>query len=438
MRVFFSAGEASGDAYAAELLRRLQPEAFSYFRQKLAELRHDESIDSEEKLYEFLRRESLVVDSLDLVELAMAVEEDLKISVPTDKTAREVLDFISNRLSQESFQSDISFQAVGGRRLRDAGARIVADSSHWGAVGIVESVKVSPRVISGYLKAKRELGRGRPGLFIPIDFGFINVKLARHAKSKGWKVLYFIPPGSWRKTKQGGDLPAVTDAIVTPFPWSAEMLNEMGANAHYFGHPLKEMVAQVPDSPKREGVAVLPGSRKHEIESNVPVIATAIKDHAGPVTIALAANADEASLRREWAKWSDHEPQIVHRAAEALKASRCAIVCSGTATLEAALCGCPCVVMYRGNWVMEIEFRIRKPKFDYISLPNILLDRPLLKEYLRHEANPMAVRTELEALDAEGARRSEVLQAFRELEDSLGEPHCLDRSVDLARTMLGA
>jgi lipid-A-disaccharide synthase len=438
MRVFFSAGEASGDAYAAEILRRLQPEAFHYFRQKLAELRHDASIQSREQLYDFLQSDAVGLDSLDLVELVMAFEEELGEAVPQElsRSPEELKAYISSKLSTESFHTDIAFQAVGGRRLAAAGARIVADSSTWGAVGIVESVKVSPRVITGFYKAKIALGKGLPGLFVPIDFGFINIKLARYAKSKGWRVLYFIPPGSWRKTKQGSDLASVTDAIVTPFPWSADILNTMGANAHYFGHPLKEMVAQTPETAERKGVAVLPGSRAHEIESNVPVIAQAIKDHPGPVHIALAPNADERALRREWAKWSDHEPVIVHRAAGALKASRSAIVCSGTATLEAALCACPCVVMYRGNWVMEIEFRLRKPKFDYISLPNILLDRPLLKELLRQEASPEAVKAELTALDTEGPRRTEVLAAFAGLSASLGETDCLERTAELARQLM--
>lgn len=441
MRVFFSAGEASGDAYAAELLKVLQPEPFTFLRQRIALFRHDNDFQSSTELYDALREEESQIDPLSMAELALAVEAEAGIEIPDDmmrgmRRPEELIAYISNELAIRSHADDIAFEAVGGKKVESAGAHLVADSSAWGAVGILESLKVVPRVIGGFSRAKRALVRGRPGLFVPIDFGYMNVKLARFAKRMGWKVLYFIPPGSWRKTKQGSDLPHVTDAIVTPFPWSAEMLNQMGANAHYFGHPLKEMVAQTPDVAERKGIAVLPGSRSHEIESNVPVIATAIKGHPGPVTIALAANADEASLRREWAKWSDHEPRIVYRAAEALKASRSAIVCSGTATLEAALCGCPCVVMYRGNWVMEIEFRIRKPKFDHISLPNILLDRPLLKELLQHEAHPDAIRAELEAIDAEGPRRQEILTAFAELNASLGEPRCLELTAELARTML--
>lgn len=438
MRVFFSAGEASGDAYGAELLKRLQPAPNNVFGNELARISHDNSYSPRE-LFEHLRSESRLLSQEEVVELVSALQRsgiEIPHELASGASRESLLDYISGRMASDTVGHDLFSQAVGGKRLAEVGARIVADSSKWGAVGIVESVKVSPRVIAGLIKAKKELRRGRPGLFIPIDFGFINVKLAKYAKERGWKVLYFVPPGSWRKDKQGADLPQVTDAIVTPFPWSAEILNRMGANAHYFGHPLKEMVAQVPDAAAREGIAVLPGSRAHEIEQNVPVIALAIKDMPGPVTIALAPNADEDALRRVWMKWSDHVPRIVYRAAEALKASRSAIVCSGTATLEAALCACPCVVVYRGNWIMEIEYRARKPKFEHISLPNILLGRPLLKELIQDTATPAAVAEELQALHKEGARRDEVLQAFRELADSLGEPDCLDRTAELARSMM--
>ena len=110
-------------------------------------------------------------------------------------------------------------------------------------------------------------------------------------------------------------------------------MNEMGADAHYFGHPLKEMVSRVPDVAERSGIAVLPGSRKHEIDSNVPVIAEAIKGMEGPLRIAVAPNADVDVIKRAWMKWSDHAPLFSASSAEVLKASRSAVVCSGAATL---------------------------------------------------------------------------------------------------------
>lgn len=352
MRVFFSAGEASGDAYAAALARRLP--------------------------------------------------------------------------------SQTVVEAVGGPRVRETGARMVADSSAWGAVGILESLKVVPRVLGGYRAALDALEITEPGVFVPIDFGYMNVKLARAAKRAGWKVLYFVPPGSWRRDKQGADLPAVTDLIVTPFPWSAEILGRMGADARFLGHPLKEMVAEAPEVAERNGIAVLPGSRSHEVRENLRAIVAAISGLPGPVRLVVARNLGETAVLDEWRRAGGGPAEAVTTGAYgALKASRAAVVCSGTATLESALCGCPSVVVYRGSKAMEIEYRLRRPKFDHVSLPNILLGRRLLPELIQWDATAERIRAELDPLLADTPARQAQLDGFSELSGVLGPSDAVTRSAEL-------
>src|SRR5438128_1146184 len=89
------------------------------------------------------------------------------------------------------------FEGAGGVAMRDAGVGLLADSSSWGAIGAFHALGVAPRVLSGARRLRAELETGPTGLFVPIDFGFVNIRLARVAKAKGWKVLYFVPPGSW-------------------------------------------------------------------------------------------------------------------------------------------------------------------------------------------------------------------------------------------------
>src|SRR5687768_10354669 len=138
--------------------------------------------------------------------------------------------------------SDALIEGSGGPRMRDAGVALVVDSSSWGAIGIAQALRVAPRVVSGMRRIKEALRQGQPGLFVPIDFGFANIRLAREAKSRGWKVLYFVPPGSWRRDRQGADLAEVCNAVSTPFEWSADILRGMGVEAHWFGHPIKELI----------------------------------------------------------------------------------------------------------------------------------------------------------------------------------------------------
>ena len=328
------------------------------------------------------------------------------------------------------------FKGIGGPRSRAAGIEVLIDSTKWGAIGIIESLKVVPRVFSNYWMARKLLEK-ETGLFIPIDFGFVNVKLAQHAKKLGWKVLYFIPPGSWKRGPQGRDLPLATDAIVTPFPWSAEALNEAGANAHFFGHPLVEMTERSAGVSERKGIALLPGSRMHEIKYNLPVIAEAVKDLDEELCFGVAASLDPAELEKSWTDLGGKKANYFPSAAEALSHARAAIVCSGTATLEAALCRTPSVVIYVSSKAAEIEYKIRKPKFTWVSLTNILLNRTVVPELIQWDAKPEVVKELIVGLLDEGSEdRKYQLEAFDDLRDQFAGGEVFAQTAEIAAKLL--
>jgi len=331
-----------------------------------------------------------------------------------------------------------SLEGIGGPCLRSAGARIVADSSDWGAVSISQSAKVVPRVLRGFFEAKAALASGEPGLFVPVDFGFVNIKLARYAKRHGWRVLYFIPPGSWRRDRQGANLPEVADEIVTPFSWSAEILSRMGARAHWFGHPLRQLVGGVP-SGKRQGIAVLPGSRRHELDLHLPLAAEALGEEPRRIEFALAPNFDRQAVEARWGVLAPlrQDAFTVGDTYGVLKRAEAAVVCSGTATLEAALCRCPMVVVYRLSALMAFEAALLKPKVQFASLPNILLNRPAVPELLHKDATPGKLRDQLKLLTADSAARQGQLQAFDELEFLLGGDRAISETARLAARMMG-
>lgn len=310
---------------------------------------------------------------------------------------------------------EATFEGVGGKRMVAVGAKLVADSTSWGVIGIAMAFVASWNGIAGFYAAERALATGQPGLFVPIDFGFFNIKLARKAKALGWKVAYFAPPGSWRRDRQGRDLAAVTDLVVTQFSWSQEILQRQGCDAVWLGHPLKELVAAYPPVAERDGIAVLPGSRHHEIAANLPLARSATEGLRGPMRVGLAPSTDREWVRRMWS-----EAKVVDGAAEALRRSRAGVVCSGTATLEAALCKCPCVIVYRGNWLMETEAQIRRPRIEHIGLPNIILGRRAVPELYLWQATPEAVRSALEPLTEETLDRGAQLAAFDEIDELLG------------------
>lgn len=339
-----------------------------------------------------------------------------------------------------ALSEEFEIEGVGGNHLRDMGARIVADSRKWGALGLLETLRVAPSVLGGFRAAKRNLQNGKPGIFVPIDYGYINVRLARHAKRLGWKVLYFIPPGSWRRDKQGRDLPEITDKIVTPFPWSAEILRQMGADAHFFGHPVLQMIERSAAEVVRsdDEVAILPGSRHHEIIHNLPPIVAAVKAlGVRKVAFGVASTITTEELERLWrnAGGNGIEADFKTDRHQVLRRSRAGVICSGTATLEAAMCGLPHVVVYRGSKAMELEAKIRRPKFEYISLPNLILQQPILTELIQWDASAEHIKQELGKIMDDGGPRKRQLDAFCRLRAELEPCDCLDRTANLIRKL---
>jgi len=370
------------------------------------------------------------------------------------------------RLAEDS--GEIRYVANGGRRLA-AVSEVVADTGKWGAVSITQSLKVVPRILAACPRIAARLrqvpppGAGprqeplsdtppvrdaregaTPALAIPIDFGFFNARFARYAKRCGWKVLAFVPPGSWRRDRQAAWAPVIYDGVSTPFSWSAEILTKMGTpDVHWFGHPLKQLlrdrIRAAVDVPRVNQIAILPGSRKHELALNLPLIAASLPDVPGE--FALAAGTDRDAFLRRWraiAPGRDDRVTVGDSAAVLLR-SRAAVVCSGTATLEAALCRCPMTVVYSVSWAMRTEaalLRLKRPK--YVALPNILLDRGLVGEFVGEDSLASNVRPSLAELLVDGPARQAQLDGFDELDAALGPDDAITQTARLALEMLGA
>lgn len=476
MRIFISAGEASGDAYGAALVQQIK---------RLAETPHlslgdlyNQELNDEDTL-----DKAGIDDSLELVEYVMFLEEEFGIDIDDEEVrnirtigdARNIIEKVTG-IRPGLQKTPISFEAVGGSKLKAEGVPLHADSSKWGAISIAQGIRVGIGILPQYIKVKAKLKQGKPGLFVPIDFGFANIRLAKFAKKCGWKVLYFIPPGSWRRTKQGKDLPTITDQISTPFQWSAETLTKMGARAHWFGHPIKQLIneslrkkeisglAASLDSLDKETIAILPGSRTHELEMTIPLIAGAVKAQSGnskakgvpgisyeeiqthkpalssQLEFALAPSVDADHVKAEWNRLAPGRNDIftIGDTYGVLTRAKAAIICSGTATLEAALCRCPMVVIYQLSPSMRREaklLRIKQPKF--ISLPNIIQDREIVPELADgHGVYPEQVRAWIDRLLKDEKTRTTQIKELDELDQALGPNDAITKTAQLALQMI--
>jgi lipid-A-disaccharide synthase len=333
-------------------------------------------------------------------------------------------------------------EAVGGRRLARAADGLLFDSSKWGAIGVIRSLPKVPGVWGAYRALQRRARESPPDLVIPVDFGAFNIPLIRKLRPMGVRVLYYMPPGSWRRDRQGNHLPALADLVATPFEWSARLINDAGGRAEWVGHPLLDTFEAGSADGREPLVVVMPGSRDHEVRSNLPHIAQACAQLSQETPSLSFAAAVAPHTPAEWIAQSWHArcgtPLDVRTGqnAELLAAARAAIVCSGTATLEAVIARCPLVVVYHGDALMNLEYRIRRPKFDFIALPSILLGRKVCEELIQDAATPERIASETRHLLWAGPARDAQLADFEEVRTRLGTPGASARTARLALSLL--
>ncbi len=345
-------------------------------------------------------------------------------------------DLYAASIAKEILRLDPTVQigGIGGTRFAQiANEPLIADSSNWGAMSVIKSIRKGFSIVPYFRGFKRVLRTTEPGVFVPIDFGFMNLKLCRAAKEAGWKVVYFVPPGSWRRDRQGADIPILTDAVVTPFPWSHEILKQMGANVHFFGHPLKQIHKEIIETPfERKGLSVLPGSRQSELEQLVPTLRDTVNDYRGQIQLPVPMTFIPY-LEKNWTRTQDNilngaETGTVMRA---LRTSEAGIICSGTATLEAALAQTPTVVVYRVSDLVILELRlIRFKRPQFVSQPNILLQSEVVPELIQENFTVEKLKRTLDEIQTDAVAQKQ-RAAFAEICELLGGDDCITRTAEL-------
>jgi lipid-A-disaccharide synthase len=351
---------------------------------------------------------------------------------------------------------DTEAYVVGGPALRRAGAEIIVDSAHAGAIGIFQGAKLIPRGLAALSKLKRELVRRRPDVLVLVDCGAFNTRVAPFARRERIPTLYYFPPGSWRRglsdRARGRWL---GDEIVSPFPWNAEDLRAAGHDAHFFGHPLLDLI----DSPGagrglreelgiRDGekvIGLLPGSREAEIAHLwVPMVRAAalIRREVGSCrfVVPLADNLSPAAVRRveTWRSAADRTDDGVRmdirilagRAYDVMRASELIITASGTATLEAAIVGCPMVIVYRADWLAYLQYSLVKRSIPFIGMPNNIAGREICPELIQGEATAERIAKRALVLLRDPARQAAMREELARVRQILGPKGAIRRTAE--------
>lgn len=338
---------------------------------------------------------------------------------------------------------------MGGAQMREAGVELVADASDIAVVGITEVLYRLPAVWRAWRTLEREAARRKPALAITVDSPGFNFGLARRLKKQGVRNVYFISPQiwAWRPGRMRW-IQRRFERVLVIFPFEEEIYRKAGVAVNFVGHPLvdsvhakmtrEEFAAHCGLDAKRQIVAVLPGSRPSEIERNMPVIAQACenlqKDHRAQFVVAVAPGLERDGFEkrvRDLTSWTFTEG----KAYDTLAAADCAIVSSGTATVEAALLGAPMVVVYKVSRLTGLIAR-RLVKTERFAMVNLISGRQVAPELIQDKFTAPALETELRTLlDSPEARETQKKELAR-VQAKLGPAGAIDRAAEIIAGMI--
>jgi lipid-A-disaccharide synthase len=347
---------------------------------------------------------------------------------------------------------DISFYGVGGGRMKGAGVELMADAADMAVVGLTEGVRKLWTILRIMHRLKQSLSQASPDLAILIDYPDFNLPLARAAKRRGIKVLYYISPQvwAWRKGRIK-TIRRVVDRMAVILPFEEAFYREAGVNVTFVGHPLLDEVKRRyarPEAMKRFGlreeattVAILPGSRPSEAARLLPEMLGACRilmEKLSPLqfVLPLAGTLDPNLVRDMLRQFPGRVNVIRDEIYDVVGVSDVAIVASGTATLETALLETPMVVVYR---LSGFSYAIGRSfvQVDHISLANIIAGRTIVPELIQNEATPERIAAEVREIIVQRQKAREMKAALAQIQEKLGTPGASDRAARLACGMLG-
>ena len=348
----------------------------------------------------------------------------------------------------ERRQLPLEIAALGGSRMRQAGAELLADTTPMGSIGLWEALPLVLPTLKVQRRVSRWLKRNPLDGLVLIDYMGANVRLGLKVKQRLPQVpiFYYIAPQEWAfRVGEGGStrLIGFTDRILAIFPEEARFYGARGAQVTWVGHPLLDTLTDLPsrDAARaqlglQEGerlLLLLPASRKQELRYLLPPLAAAAAELQrrcpGLRVMVPAGQAAFEPVLAELLEAAGVRADVVPAAqADQLRPTLCAAADlalnkSGTVNLELALRGVPQVVAYRVSrptaWVAKHLLRFQ---VDHISPVNLVLQERLVPELLQDELTAEAVvREALPLLDDPQARRR-VEDGYQRLRQALGEP----------------
>ncbi len=361
-------------------------------------------------------------------------------------------DLHGSNLIKELIKADsrAEIRCWGGDLMESAGASLLMHYKKTAFMGFVEVARNLGTIRKLFSLCKRQILEFNPDVLILIDYPGFNLRIAKFAKSSGYLVFYYISPKLWAwKENRVEIIRDYIDRMYIIFPFETGFYGKHKIEVSYFGNPiLDETERKISSFPPREEtkkflglegkpvIALLAGSRKSEVKMVLPRMLEVMPFFPEYQFVLAGISSLPDDLYRTIAGNSSLKI-IKDKTYEILNISECALVTSGTATLETALFNVPQVVCYKGDFFsMLIAWFVIKVK--YISLVNLISGQEVVKELVQYSLNRENLVSELRSVLPGGLKRDKMLEDYRALRKILGPPGASGRvASDMVRTIGG-
>ncbi|HEY4335257.1 MAG TPA: lipid-A-disaccharide synthase, partial [Puia sp.] len=317
-----------------------------------------------------------------------------------------------NELKKQDANAD--FRCWGGDLMQAAGGHIVKHYKDLAYMGFIEVLSNLRTIFRNLDFCKQDILDYRPDALLLIDYPGFNLRIAKWAHTQQLKIIYYISPQVWAwKENRVKQIRENVDKMLVILPFEKDFYRKWNYEVEYVGHPLVEVIdgyqapaGAIPEFSKPI-IALLPGSRKQEILKKLPVMLEVSKFFPGYQFVVAQAPGQDQSFYNELLTPYPDVATVCNQTYPLLQKAHAACVTSGTATLETALFGVPEVVCYKGS-AISYQIARRLIKVKYISLVNLIMDKPIVKELIQDDLTPANLRRELDSLLNDPARQPQL------------------------------
>lgn len=349
------------------------------------------------------------------------------------------------------------FRIWGGDKMEQAGGTLVKHYRDLAFMGFTEVIKNISTILKNISFCKQDILKYHPSALILIDYPGFNLRIAKWAKQQQLKVIFYISPQLWAWNESRVNLvKRYVDKMMVILPFEKEFYKKHGYNADYVGHPLVQVIENYKDryqnmsksvkdelllSKQNNGnktsndapgqkyepiadhrdveiIALLPGSRRQELELKLPIMLEVAKHFPTYQFIVAKAPGIENLFYERFLSLYQNVSAVSDQTYLLLSRATAALVTSGTATLETALFGVPEIVCYKGN---ELSYQIAKRliKIKFICLVNLIMNKEVVKELIQKDLTVKNLVRELASILTDHGRQQQIKNDYAELKNLL-------------------